>query len=254
MIPQISVRMVVIVVLGVFLGSAMDAIAGGGGIVTVPAYLLAGLPIHWALGTNKLSAGLGTIASAARYVRSGLVIWRLALPCIALTLAGSFFGTKLQLMIPEVYLKFLLLAVLPVVAFFCLRKQSFSEGAGDIDPKKQMAIVCAASLLLGAYNGFYGPGTGTFLLLVFCGMEKLDVRRANGNVKLVNAASDLSSVFASILAGKVFYALGLIAVAASVLGHLVGAGLAIRYGTKLVRPVVLAVLALLAWKVLQELL
>ena len=247
MIPQISVRMVVIVVLGVFLGSAMDAIAGGGGIVTVPAYLLAGLPIHWALGTNKLSAGLGTIASAARYVRSGLVIWRLALPCIALTLAGSFFGTKLQLMIPEVYLKFLLLAVLPVVAFFCLRKQSFSEGAGDIDPKKQMAIVCAASLLLGAYNGFYGPGTGTFLLLVFCGMAKLDVRRANGNV-------DLSSVFASILAGKVFYALGLIAVAASVLGHLVGAGLAIRYGTKLVRPVVLAVLALLAWKVLQELL
>ena len=241
MIPQISVRMVVIVVLGVFLGSAMDAIAGGGGIVTVPAYLLAGLPIHWALGTNKLSAGLGTIASAARYVRSGLVIWRVALPCIALTLAGSFFGTKLQLMIPEVYLKF-------------LRKQSFSEGAGDIDPKKQMAIVCAASLLLGAYNGFYGPGTGTFLLLVFCGMAKLDVRRANGNVKLVNAASDLSSVFASILAGKVFYALGLIAVAASVLGHLVGAGLAIRYGTKLVRPVVLAVLALLAWKVLQELL
>ena len=187
MIPQISVRMVVIVVLGVFLGSALDAIAGGGGIVTVPAYLLAGLPIHWALGTNKLSAGLGTIASAARYVRSGLVIWRLALPCIALTLAGSFFGTKLQLMIPEVYLKFLLLAVLPVVAFFCLRKQSFSEGAGDIDPKKQMAIVCAASLLLGAYNGFYGPGTGTFLLLVFCGMAKLDVRRANGNVKLVNA-------------------------------------------------------------------
>ena len=117
-----------------------------------------------------------------------------------------------------------------------------------------MAIVCAASLLLGAYTGFYGPGTGTFLLLVFCGMAKLDVRRANGNVKLVNAASDLSSVFASILAGKVFYALGLIAVAASVLGHLVGAGLAIRYGTKLVRPVVLAVLALLAWKVLQELL
>ena len=124
MIPQISVRMVVIVVLGVFLGSAMDAIAGGGGIVTVPAYLLAGLPIHWALGTNKLSAGLGTIASAARYVRSGLVIWRLALPCIALTLAGSFFGTKLQLMIPEVYLKFLLLAVLsaPKIPLMCWKK------------------------------------------------------------------------------------------------------------------------------------
>lgn len=251
--PELSVRMVVIVVIGVFLGSAMDAIAGGGGIITVPAYLLAGLPVHTALGTNKLSAGIGTIASAVRYFKNGLVVWRLALPGVALTLAGSILGTRLQLMIPETFLRYLLLAVLPVVAVFCLRKRSLPETAGEIAPRKQLRIVCAASFLLGAYNGFYGPGTGTFLLLVYCGLARLDVYRANGTVKLVNAASDLSSVFVSILAGKVFYALGLIAVVASVFGHYVGAGLAIRHGTKIVRPVVLAVLVLLAVKVLQEL-
>lgn len=252
-LADLTWKMVLIVVVGVFLGSFMDAIAGGGGIITVPTYLLAGLPTHFALGTNKLSAGIGTIASAARYVKTGYVDWKLGIPAVVLALIGSCFGTKLQLMVDEKYLKYLLLLVLPVVALVVLRQRRLPEEKGSIDPKPRMAIVCAAALIVGAYDGFYGPGTGTFLLLIFCNLAKMDVRTAGGNMKLVNLASNMGSLFTSLMGGKVFVVLGLIGSAAALLGHYIGSGLAIRNGSKIVKPTVIVVLLLLAAKVVQEL-
>lgn len=247
-----TAKMLIIVIIGVFLGSFMDAIAGGGGIITVPTYLLAGLPTHLALGTNKLSAGLGTVASTARYIKSGYVNWKLATPAIVLALIGSHFGTKLQLMIPEKYLQYLLLIVLPVVAIIVLRQRELPEEAGLIDPKRQMTIVCAAALIVGAYDGFYGPGTGTFLLLIFCNLAKMDVRTAGGNVKLVNLASNIGSMVTSLASGQVFVKLGLIATAAALAGHYIGSGLAIKNGSKIVKPTVIVVLILLAVKIISE--
>ena len=222
-IQDLTLSMVLIVAVGVFLASFMDAIAGGGGIISVPTYLLAGLPMHVALGTNKLSAGLGSLASTGRYIKSGYVDWKLGVPSIVLALVGSHFGTKLQLMIDEVYLQYLLLVVLPVVAFVVLRQRQLPEQRGDIEPKKQMAIVYLASLVVGAYDGFYGPGTGTFLLLIFCNLAKLDVRTAGGNVKLVNLASNIGALVTSLMSGKVFLVLGLIGTVTSFLGHFLGA-------------------------------
>ena len=248
-IQDLTLSMVLIVAVGVFLASFMDAIAGGGGIISVPTYLLAGLPMHVALGTNKLSAGLGSLASTGRYIKSGYVDWRLGVPSIVLALVGSHFGTKLQLMIDEVYLQYLLL----VVPFVVLRQRQLPEQRGDIEPKKQMAIVYLASLVVGAYDGFYGPGTGTFLLLIFCNLAKLDVRTAGGNVKLVNLASNIGALVTSLMSGKVFLVLGLIGTVTSFLGHFLGAGLAIKNGSKIVKPAVILVLVLLAAKVIQGL-
>lgn len=250
---QLTLKMALIVAVGVFLASFTDAIAGGGGIISVPTYLIAGLPAHYALGTNKLSAGLGTIASTGRFIKNGYVDWKLGIPAIALALVGSYFGTSLQLMIEEKYLQYLLLIVLPVVAFVVLRQRELPEEKGEIAPKKQMAIVCAASLVVGAYDGFYGPGTGTFLLLIFCNLAKMDVRTAAGNVKLVNLASNVGSLVTSLMSGKVFIALGLIGTVTSVLGHYIGSGLAIKNGSKIVKPTVVLVLILLAAKVVQGL-
>ena len=247
-----TAKMLIIVIIGVFLGSFMDAIAGGGGIITVPTYLLAGLPAHLALGTNKLSAGLGTVASTARFIKSGYVNWKLAAPAVVLAMIGAHFGTRLQLMIPEKYLQYLLLIVLPVAAFIVLRQRKLPEEPGVIEPKRQMAIVCTAALIVGAYDGFYGPGTGTFLLLIFCNLAKMDVRTAGGNVKLVNLASNIGSMVTSLLSGQVFVKLGLIATAAALLGHYIGSGLAIKNGSKVVKPTVIAVLILLAVKVISE--
>ena len=271
-VQDLTVQMVVIVVIGVFFASFMDAIAGGGGIISVPTYLLAGLPMHFALGTNKFSSSIGTAFSTGRYIKNGYVDWKLGIPSIVLALIGAFSGLASgagvvisqyfgagderkvhELMVPEKYLQYLLLLVLPVVAFVVLRQRQLPEERGDIEPKKQMAIVYLAALVVGAYDGFYGPGTGTFLLLIFCNLGKLDVRTAGGNVKLVNLSSNIASLLTSLLSGKVFLVLGLIGTVSSILGHFIGAGLAIKNGSKIVKPAIILVLILLAAKVVQGL-
>lgn len=252
-ITDLTVQMVVVVLIGVFLGSFMDAIAGGGGLITLTSYLLAGLPAHYALGTNKMSSVIGTTVSTARYVKNGYANWRISIPSIVLALLGAHLGTKLQLMLEEKYLQYLLLAVLPVVAFVVLRQRNLPEEPGEIEQSKQMVIVCLAALVIGTYDGFYGPGTGTFLLLIFCNLAKMDVRTAGGNMKLVNTASNMSAFFTSLANGKVFIVLGLIGAVASILGHYIGAGLAIKNGSKIVKPMVIIVLLLLTVKVVQGL-
>lgn len=249
----LTVKMALIVAVGVFLASFMDAIAGGGGIISVPTYLLAGVPMHMALGTNKVSSGIGTAVSTARFIKNGYIDWKLGIPSVALALVGSFAGTSIQLMIDEVYLQYLLLIVLPVVAFVVLRQRQLPEERGQIEPKAQMAIVCVSTFFIGAYDGFYGPGSGTFFLLVFCNLAKMDVRTASGNVKLVNLASNIGALITSLMSGKVFIVLGLIGTVTSFAGHFLGAGLAIKNGSKIVKPTVIVVLILLAVKVVQGL-
>ena len=253
MISGYPVWVVLLIGVGVFCASFVDAIGGGGGIISVPVYLLAGLPTHYALGTNKLSSGLGTVASTYRYLRSGFVDWVLAIPSVVFALVGSHLGTKLQIALDERYLKYLLLIVLPVVAFVMLRQKKFPEEKGLIDPWLQRAIVWGASFIVGAYDGFYGPGTGTFLLLIFCNFAKMDLRTASGNVKVVNLSSNVGALATSLMAGKVLVPVGLIAAAFSIAGHYLGAGLTIKNGAKIVRPVIFIVLALLAVKVILEL-
>lgn len=253
MISGYPVWVVLLIGVGVFCASFVDAIGGGGGIISVPVYLLAGLPTHYALGTNKLSSGLGTVASTYRYLRSGFVDWVLAVPSVVFALVGSHLGTKLQIALDERYLKYLLLIVLPVVAFVMLRQKKFPEEKGLIDPWLQRAIVWGASFIVGAYDGFYGPGTGTFLLLIFCNFAKMDLRTASGNVKVVNLSSNVGALATSLMAGKVLVPVGLIAAAFSIAGHYLGAGLTIKNGAKIVRPVIFIVLALLAVKVILEL-
>lgn len=253
MISGYPVWIVLLIGVGVFCASFVDAIGGGGGIISVPVYLLAGLPTHFALGTNKLSSGLGTAASTFRYIKNGYADWKLGIPSILLALVGAHFGTRLQLQLDERYLKYLLLIVLPVVAVVLLRQRKLPETRGQIAPGVQKTIVWTASLVIGAYDGFYGPGTGTFLLLIFCNLAKLDVRTASGNVKLVNFSSNIGALVTSLMADKVLIPIGLIAAVFSMAGHYIGAGLTIKNGSKIVRPVILVVLLLLAVKVITEL-
>lgn len=251
-----SLWVVLMICVGVFLASFMDAIAGGGGIISVPTYLIAfaGLPAHYALGTNKLSSGIGTMFSTGRFIRQGYVDWRLFAPAAVFSLLGSVGGTWLQLHTPDVVLKYLLLAVLPVVAVVTLRNRNWPDDPTLMDFRRRALVVWAASLLVGAYDGYYGPGTGTFLMLIFIRLGKMDTRHAAGGVKVINLASNLGSLCTALTAGTVYIAVGLIASVASILGHYLGAGLAIKNGSRIVRPAVILVLMLLTVKVGSELL
>lgn len=255
-IDGIALWVVVLICLGVFLAGLMDGIAGGGGIISLPTYIMAfrGLPMYYMLGTNKLSSCLGTFFSTARFIKDGFVNWALVAPAIALALLGSVGGTWLQHHTPDVVLKYMLLVILPVVAFVTLRGREWPDEPEPVEFKKQALIVWAAALVIGAYDGYYGPGTGTFLMIVLIRFGKLDTRKAAGSVKVINLSSNLGGLLTALMAGYVLLGVGLMAALASMAGHYVGAGLAIKKGSRIVRPSVALVLFLLALKVCSELL
>ncbi len=255
-VDGVALWVVLLICVGVFLGAFMDAIAGGGGIITVPTYLmgLSNLPIYNALGTNKLSSGIGTVFSTARFIRQGYVDWPLFTPSVVLALVGSVCGTWLQHHTPAVVLKYLLLVVLPVVAFITLRTRKWPDETAPLDPWLRRLIIWGSAFVIGGYDGYYGPGTGTFMMIALVRFAKLDTRHAAGGVKVVNLASNLGSLFTALRAGYVLVGVGLISSVTSILGHYIGAGLAIKNGSKVVRPTVIAVLLLLTVKVGSELL
>lgn len=247
---------VLLLCLGVFLASFMDAIAGGGGIISAPAHLIAfgGLPASYALGTNKVSAAIGTMFSTGRFIKNGYVDWKLFAPSVVFALSGSVIGTWLQHRTPDVVLKYMLLLVLPVVAVITLRSREWPDEPGEIDFKRQAAVVWAASFVIGGYDGYYGPGTGTFLMIIFIRFAKLDTRHAAGGVKVINLSSNIGSLAAQLAGRYVFLHVGLIAAVFSIAGHYLGSGLAIKNGGRIVRPAVIIVLILLILKVGSELL
>ena len=225
----------------VFLAGFVDAIAGGGGLISLPAYMFAGVPVHNAIATNKLSSCTGTVVSTWRLIKNKRVC----------ALAGSVIGANLALIISDEILKTVLVVLLPIVAFCVLRDKNLEVIVPEgMTRRKQYIIAAACSLGIGIYDGFYGPGTGTFLLLAFTKLAKMDLEKSTGNVKAVNLASNISALITFILAGKILWTLGLAASCFSIAGHYTGAGMVMHNGVKIIKPIILVVLVLLLIKVI----
>ena len=235
-----------------FLAGLVDSIAGGGGLISLPAFLLAGLPPHNALATNKLSSSIGTTASTIRYCKNGYFDKLIILPSILSALAGSVCGAHLAMLTSDGILKKVMLIVLPIVAFCVLTDKKESSQDHTFSVRKRVIIVCISSFLIGIYDGFYGPGTGTFLLLALTRLAHMDVRTASGNVKLINLSSNIAALFTFILNGYVLFAPGLAGAAFCLAGHYIGSGLVMKNGTKIVRPIIIVVLILLFIKVISN--
>ena len=172
----------------------VDAIAGGGGLISLPAYLIAGIPVHNALGTNKLSSTMGTAVATFRYARSGFIPWRQALFCVLFALVGSSLGAKLALMIPTRVFRILMLVILPLTACYLLRSKGLAQEREPYSWGKTLLISLPISLVLGVYDGFYGPGTGTFLLLLLTGVAHLSLNQAAGLTKAINLATNVAAL------------------------------------------------------------
>lgn len=236
-----------------FLAGFVDSIAGGGGLISLPAYLFAGLPVHMAIGTNKLSSACGTSLTTIRFIRSGLVRWKLALPGVGAALVGSWCGSRLSLVTDERVIRGILFAVLPIAAFIVLNRRLFPDREEDGPITGRILLICAAAaLVVGFYDGFYGPGTGTFLIIAFTAFARLSVGSANAQAKVINLTTNITSLAVFLRGGTVLIPLGLAAAACNMLGNYVGSGLALSKGAKITRPIILAVLALLLIKLLTE--
>lgn len=237
----------------VFLAGFVDSIAGGGGLISLPAYLAAGIPPHLAVGTNKLGSSMGTLISVARFAKNGYIKLKLSLLAALFAIIGSGMGAHLSLLANERLLKGLMLAALPIVGFYVLRSKDLKEHKeSELLPENKMLFISmAAAFFIGCYDGFYGPGTGTFLLLVLTGFAKMDIRKAAGTTKVINLSSNIAAIIVFLINGKVMIPLGLAAGVFCIAGHYLGSGLVVKNGRKIVRPVVLVVLLSLFVKILK---
>lgn len=239
----------------VFLGGLIDAVAGGGGLITLPAYLLAGLPPHLASGTNKCGNAFGTFLATGRFLKHGNIHIPSALAGGIMALAGAWLGAQLNMIMPEQYLYYVMLAAVPIMAIFLLFKREFGteDRSTELSSRKLLLFAGCIGLAVGCYDGFFGPGAGTFLMLAFTGLCKFDLLTASGNTKVANSASNLASLVTFGLSGQVMWSVGIPAAICGIAGNYVGSGIALKGGAKVIRPMFLVVLTLLVLRLISNL-
>lgn len=248
---EITYQTLLIVCPFLFLAGLIDAIGGGGGLISLPAYLIAGLPPHAAVATNKLSSTCGTTLATLRFIKNGLVNLKLAIPSVIAAIIGSSIGANLSLLIKEEIMLYIMIAILPICAFLVLNKKLFHDGGENeitLDRRTYITATIAA-LIIGMYDGFYGPGTGTFLIIAFTVFAKISMKTANAQAKVINLTSNITSLIIFLINGEVLFSVGIVAAACNMLGGYIGAGLVMKNGAKIVKPSIIFVLILLALKV-----
>ena len=248
---EITYQTFLIVCPFLFLAGLIDAIGGGGGLISLPAYLIAGLPPHAAVATNKLSSTCGTTLATLRFIKNGLVNIKLAIPSVIAAIIGSSIGANLSLLIKEEIMLYIMVAVLPICAFLVLNKKLFHDAGEDVVTLNTRTYITAtiAALIIGMYDGFYGPGTGTFLIIAFTVFAKISMKTANAQAKVINLTSNITSLIIFLVNGEVLFSIGIVAAACNMLGGYIGAGLVMKNGAKIVKPSILFVLILLAPKI-----
>jgi len=231
----------------------VDSIAGGGGIISLPAYLSSGIASHLALGTNKFSSTIGTLFSTIRYAKARAIIYSVAVPSAIGSVVGSFVGARLVLTLPDRVLRIFILFLIPIASFVILLKRPKEKQPSDVG-KPEIVVSFLIGAAIGIYDGFFGPGTGTFLIILYASLLSLDLVKASGTAKLVNLASNVGALFVFILNRRVIYSLGIPAALFGILGNWIGSGFALKKGVGVIKVVVMAVLALLFVRILLSLL
>lgn len=239
-----------------FLAGIVDAVCGGGGLLTLPAFLSIGFPAHMISGTNQCSTLLGGTASFLSYLKSGHIHWRTALPAVPLTVLGAFLGARLNLLLPEETLEAVMVILLPFAAAALLLKRDFGREnhADTLSARRVFAGALFIGLVVGGYQGFYAAGAGTFFMLAFALMMRLDLLSSSGNTKLIALCSNITASVTYALSGNVMWTVVLAATVFNIAGNMLGANLAIHRRARLIRPMLLGILALLFLRVAVSLL
>ena len=218
-----------------FLAAFIDSVVGGGGMISLPALLSTGLPPTVALGTNKLASTMGSLTSTISFIRSGKVNIKLVTYLFPLALIGSWLGVIVVQYVPTEFLEPIILVLLSAVAIYTMTRKDWGMRSSSVQLSlKWIVFICAASLTIGFYDGFLGPGTGSFLIFAFLLIGYNFVESA-GNAKVLNFASNIAALLAFIYFDSVHFSYGFIMGGAMVFGALVGSRLAIRKGAAYVK-------------------
>lgn len=240
-----------LLVLAAFVAGCIDAIAGGGGLLALPAILLAGAPPVTALATNKLQGLFGTASAALHYARAGHVSLRSQATPALVALAASGLGALLASRLPAEAIR----AVLPVLLIGVALYFGLKRGLSDQDSHQRLsprAFNSTAVPGLAFYDGVLGPGTGSFLMLAFVSLRGHGLLKATAHTKLLNCASNVGAMAVFAVVAPVWWSVGLAMGAAQFAGAQVGSRLAVRVGARLIRPLLVAVSLALALRLLWQ--
>jgi len=234
------------------LAGFVDAVGGGGGLVSLPAYLIAGLPTHFAIATNKISSAMGTSLATYRYAKKGFMGLKRSVFGAVFALAGAATGAKLALMVDDSIFRIIMLVIIPLTAVYVLRTKTLDVQREPLSPAGTYIAIAATAFFVGIYDGFYGPGTGTFMILLLTAVAHIDLREANGLSKVFNLTTNLSSLAVYLINGKALIALGLAAGCCNLIGSYIGTEMFTSKGTKIVKPIMITVLTIFFIKTLIE--
>ncbi|AIW14599.1 TSUP family transporter [Vibrio tubiashii] len=244
---DITLWVLIALMISAFAAGFIDSVAGGGGLILVPSFILAGLPPQIALGQEKIVSTLGTIAAIRNFMRNKCVVWTAVATGIPAGLAGAYFGAEAILYFEPETIGKIILGMLPIgiVLSFIPKKNNASSEEKPINKHVILFGVPSAVFVIGFYDGFFGPGTGSFLILALHYLLRFDLVSASATSKLFNFASNIGALIAFMLAGNVLYALALPLVAMNLLGNHFGSASAMKYGAKLIQRTISLSLTLL---------
>ena len=247
---ELSVEAIGFLIAIAFLAGGVDALAGGGGLLTIPALMAAGIPPVSALATNKLQSTIGTSSAFLTFHRAGHVdLKAFAFPALGAFVGSVAGGTAVQFVDPKFLAAFVPVLLIAMGLYFLL-----ASPMSEVDRHARVGRLGLTLITtgIGFYDGFFGPGTGSFLTTALVALGGLGLVRAIANTKFLNLSTNVAGLLAMIAGGKVLWLLGAGMAAANVAGNQVGARLAIRYGGKGVRPLLVVMSFALTVKLLSD--
>nr|WP_207145804.1 TSUP family transporter [Brevibacillus brevis] len=237
-----------------FVAAFIDSTVGGGGLISLPALLGLGMPPYLALGTNKLAGTISSATSSYTFIKNGKFDKKLMLILFPVSLIGAYFGAKTVLFVPQEFLKVLVVIMMALIFVYTLFNKRFGQDSNYKGLTKfTLGIGIPFTFLIGFYDGFFGPGTGSFFVFLMVLLFGYDFVIAAGNGRILNLASNISALFVFTMEGKVVFMTGLIMGIAMLLGANLGAKMAIKTGVRYVRPLFLVVSITLIVKMVYEL-
>jgi uncharacterized membrane protein YfcA len=232
-----------------FIAGFVDSIAGGGGLITLPVLLSLGIPAPDALGTNKLQACFGSGSATFHYSRAGLITWRDCRDGIIFTAIGAVTGTILvQRMNPD-YLRQAIPVLLIAIALYLLFHPTVGSEGGPARVKL-FSFNLSAGLLIGFYDGFFGPGTGSFWAMAYVLLLGFNLMRATAHTKVMNFTSNIGSLIVFLLGNHVLFVSGIVMGIGQLLGARLGSRAVIKQGSRLIRPIFITIVLIISAKLL----
>ena len=226
--------------LGGFLAAFVDSIAGGGGLISMPVLMMAGLPAHLALGTNKFGGAFGCFSSAYKYAKSGATNKELLKKLIPYTILGCILGVKCVLSISDEILNIMVFVMILTVTIYTYRSKTLgTEDKFEELTKKKINLGKIMAFSLGFYDGFFGPGTGTFIAFALIKIYGFDFLHASANTKILNFTSNFIALLLFMVSGQILYKVAIFYALSMMIGGYIGAKVAIKKGSTLIRPIFL---------------